>query len=120
MIRIGLIALLFFYSCAQKNTVPKNILPPDKIEKVLMDFMRADDLMSRKSGDSVFNDSFSKEDIYTAIFTQHKINKEEFKKSFSYYESHPEILKIVLDSIQSEAREPIKESKTLLKNKRPV
>ena len=120
MIRIGLIVLLFFYSCAKKTGVPKNILPPDKMEKVLMDLLKADDLISRKSADSMFNDSFSKEVIYTAIFTQHKINKEEFKKSFSYYESHPEILKIVLDSIQSEGTEPIKESKTLLKNKRPV
>lgn len=120
MIRIGLIALLFFYSCAKKNAVPKNILPPYKMEKVLTDLMKADELIVRKSADSMFNDSFSKEVIYTAIFTKHKINKEEFKKSFSYYEGHPELLKIILDSIQSEAREPVKESKTLIKNKRPV
>jgi hypothetical protein len=120
MIRLGLIALLSFYSCAKKTAVPKNILPPDKMEKVLMDLMEADELIIRKSADSVFNDSLDKGVIYNTIFRQHKTNKEEFKKSFSYYESHPELLKVVLDSIQSKARETIKESKTLIKNKRPV
>ena len=120
MIRIGLIALLFLFSCTKKNAVPKNILPPDKMEKLLLDLMEADELIARKSIDSTINDSFSRGVVYSAIFTQHKTNKEEFIKSFSYYERNPQLLKIVLDSIQSEAKKPVKKSKILIKNKRPI
>ena len=119
MIRTGLIVLLFVFSCTKKTGVPKNILPPDKMEKLLLDLMEADEFVTRKSVDSAVSDSFSRGVVYTAVFTQHKTNKEEFKKSFSYYESHPELLKIVLDSIQSETKRPLEKSKILLKKKKP-
>ena len=120
MMRTGLIVLLVLFSCAKKNRVPENILPPDKMEKLLLDLMEADELIARKSIDSIRNDSFNRSVVYTTVFNQHKTSKEEFRKSFSYYESHPEFLKIILDSIQSEARKPIEKSKTLIKNKRPL
>jgi hypothetical protein len=120
MIRIGLIGLLFLFSCTRKTQVPKDILPPERMEKLLLDLMEADELVVRKSIDSTASDSFNKGVVYTAVFNQHKISKENFRKSFSYYESHPELLKIVLDSIQGETKKPIEKSKTLIKNKKPL
>jgi hypothetical protein len=120
MIRIGLFAFLFLFSCTKKTQVPKDILPPDKMEILLLDLIKADELINKKSIDSTVRDSFSKEVVYTSVFNKHKISKEKFRKSFSYYESHPEILKVVLDSLQSATKESLEKSKTLLKNKRPV
>ena len=120
MMRIGLIALLFLFSCTKKTQVPKDVLPPAQMEKLVLDLMEADELVLRKSIDSTASDSFNRGVVYTAVFNQHKISKEDFRKSFSYYESHPELLKIVLDSIQSEVQKPIEKSKTLIKNKKPL
>src|SRR5215217_1846247 len=98
--RISVVALLLFFSCAQKTRVPKNVLPPDKMEKLLLGLMEADELIARKPSDSSINDSFSRTALYSAVFAQNKISKKEFQKSFTYYESHPNLLKIVLDSVQ--------------------
>src|SRR5215211_7034850 len=101
MIRTGILALVLFFSCTQKNAVPKDILQPDKMEKIVLGMMEADELIARKTADSSVNDSFSRTVLYNAVFTQHKTSKKEFQKSFTYYESHPQLLKIVLDSIHS-------------------
>ena len=120
MIRTGLIVLLFFFSCTKKTQIPKNILPQEKMQKLLLDLLEADELIAKKTMDSTSLDSFSRGVVYSAVFAQHKTSKGIFKKSFAYYESHPELLKIVLDSIQSETKISAEKSKTRLKNKRPL
>jgi hypothetical protein len=37
--------------------------------------------------------------LYSRIFAQHQVSKEEFQQSFSFYRSHPELLKTIMDSI---------------------
>ena len=102
MIRAGIIAMLFL-SCSQKTKVPDNILPPYEMEKVFLDMLRADEFFNQKQADSATMDSFNRFDLYQSVFRLHKTNKEIFKKSFIYYENHPDLLKVVLDSMRIEA-----------------
>jgi len=37
--------------------------------------------------------------IYGQVFQVHHITKEEFDKSYSYYREHPELMRILLDSL---------------------
>lgn len=37
--------------------------------------------------------------LYQKVFALHKTNKEQFSESLKYYESHPEIHKVLLDSL---------------------
>jgi len=122
MIRVSIIALLLFFSCKQKTKVPDTILPVDKMEKILMDMMLADEFYSQKQIDSATIDSFSRTNLYKAVFTLHKTNKEEFRKSLSFYESHPDLLKIVFDSLHSKANKkpPLKSELPPLKPKRAL
>ena len=110
MIRVSIIALLLFFSCKQKTKVPDTILPVNKMEKVLMDMLLADEFYNQKQTDSATIDSFSRTNLYQAVFTLHKTNKEEFRKSLSFYESHPDVLKTVLDSLHNKAnkKSPLK------------
>ena len=101
MIRVGIISLLLFFSCKQKTKIPDTILPLDKMEKVLLDMLRADEFYNQKQADSATIDSFSRTNLYQAVFTLHKTNKKEFEKSITFYESHPDLLKTVLDSMHS-------------------
>ena len=103
MIRIGIIALILFFSCTQKTKIPGTILPPDKMEKVLMDMLRAEEFLNQRQSDSAIADSFNRVKLYQSVLTLHKTTKENFKKSFTFYEAHPDWLKVVLDSMHSEA-----------------
>ena len=114
------IVLLLLFSCTNKTQVPKNILPPEQMQKILLDLMEADELIGKKAVDSVISDSFSRSVVYKAVFTQHKTNKDVFKKSFAFYESHPQLLKVVLDSIKSETKKPTERSRIRSKNKNPL
>ena len=120
MIRIGVIAVIFFFSCAQKNKVPETILPPDRMDKLLMDMLRAEEFFNQKQADSAFLDSLNRINLYQSVLATNKTNKEDFKRSFTYYESHPELLKTVLDSMHSQANKKadssIKTPKRLIKS----
>ena len=121
MIRASIIALLLFFSCKQKTRVPDTVLPVDKMEKVLMDMLLADEFYNQKQADSATMDSFNRTNLYKAVFTHHKTNKDEFKKSLSFYESHPDLLKTILDSVHSKAnKKPPLKTELPLKTKRTL
>ena len=121
MIRVSIIVLLLFFSCKQKTKVPDNILSVDKMEQVLIDMLRADEFYNQRQLDSATIDSFSRTNLYKAVFTLHKTNKEEFRKSLSFYESHPDLLKTVLDSMHSKVNlKPSVKIEMPLKTKRAL
>ncbi len=94
---------LLIAGCGNRNKIPNDVLPPDKMEVVIWDMMRADQFLA----DYVLSKDTSKKKmeesvkLYQQIFSLHKITQEEFKKSFYYYQSHPLQLKGVMDSINT-------------------
>ena len=85
------------FSCKQKN---KNILPADKMEKILWDITQADifiqDFIAK---DSAKNLPLENLKIQQKIFAKHKTNRKEFYKSYEFYIKHEELLKPLLDSM---------------------
>jgi hypothetical protein len=103
MIRISLFAIILFFSCSQKTKVPDTVLPPPVMEKLLMDMLRAEELLNRRQGDSTLGDSLNRISLYNSVLASHKTDKERFQRSFIYYENHPNLLKPVLDSMYQKA-----------------
>lgn len=105
-----ILATLFISGCKNKNKMPRDIIPQHKMQAVLWDMMRADLFL----GDFVLSKDtpLSKRDesikLYGQIFEIHKINKEQFEKSFSFYKSRPVLFKEIMDSIS----QPIIETHT--------
>ena len=99
-------------ACKSKNAVPSGVLPQKKMQAVLWDMMRADQFLS----DYVLNkDTSLKQDIesiklYQQILSINKITKEDFQNSFSYYKSHPLLLKAIMDSIANAPPEIISDT----------
>jgi hypothetical protein len=120
MIRIGIIALILFFSCTQKTKIPEDILPPDKMEKLLMDMLRAEEFLNQRQPDSATLDSFNRIKLYQSVLALHKMTKENFKKSFTFYEAHPDLLKTVLDSMHSEVARVDSQTKMPPKIKKPL
>ena len=92
----------FYVACKNDNNVPGGILPPKQMQAVLWDLMRADQFVIRYilPKDSTFIKSLESIKLYQQVFNLHEISKEKFEKSFSYYQRHPDLLKVIMDSLQ--------------------
>jgi len=90
---------LLFAACKSKRS--NSVIPPDKMELVLRDMMRADKFLA----DYVLNKDTTKKidsesvKLYQQIFSIHQISGEQFQKSFSYYKEHPDQLRSIMDSL---------------------
>lgn len=91
-------------SCSD-NKPPRGVLKPDVMEKVLWDYINADafttDFISRDSSKHLPAENAK---LQKAVFAKYKISKETFYKSYYYYESNPEQLRILLDTMISRNR----------------
>jgi hypothetical protein len=73
--------------------------------------MRADQFL----GNFVFNKDSSLDrntesiKLYGKVFALHEISKEQFKKSFSFYKSHPALFKAIMDSLSQPKKMAIDE-----------
>jgi hypothetical protein len=99
------LSLVFFIaslilSCADKAKVPKDILPPEKMQLVLWDMISAGEflngyILNKDSADKVAESSIQ----YGQVFQVQHITREDFEKSWQYYRDHPALMKVVLDSL---------------------
>ena len=92
--------IFFLISCKSRDKIPKNILPQEKMQAVLWDIIRADKFLT----DFILKDTSLNKDtasinLYQQIFRIHHVSKEKFQQSFAFYRSHPDLLKIILDSL---------------------
>ncbi len=94
--------LIQFASC-QQDKLPEYVLPKDKMTKVLWDILLADEMTNLKlqTIDSNFKQITYRTNLYQKVVEIHKTTDEKFQKSFSWYQSHPEEMKIILDSLRS-------------------
>jgi len=94
---------VFFFaiSCTNKKKIPKDILQQQKMQAVLWDMISAGEFLSAfvLNKDSIINKDSTKLKIYGQVFQVHRITKEQFEKSYSYYRDHPELIKEIVDSL---------------------
>ena len=96
-----LLSILFLLSCRGVDNIPRDILPPDKMEAVMWDMMRADqfNLDHVFSKDSTADRKEKSLELYRQVMAVHKITQDQFRESFYYYRARPELLRVVMDSI---------------------
>ncbi|MBD0366443.1 MAG: DUF4296 domain-containing protein [Flavisolibacter sp.] len=102
---IVILLLVFaFIACRSGTNVPDGILPVNKMQRVLWDMLRADELGNyRRPNDTVNKVVFDRTELYQQVFRVHHISEKDFKKSLSFYQSKPELLQVVIDSLQKKA-----------------
>ena len=97
--RIAVAFILFFLS-ACKPDIPKDVLPPNKMQPVLWDIMVADEMAEHHAAtDTSFTRLLKHARYYQSIFRIHNTNEETFKKSMRFYMENPALFKPILDSI---------------------
>jgi poly-D-alanine transfer protein DltD len=96
-----LLLISFTLSCNSKSG-DSNIINKDKMEAVIWDLMRIDEVVNEKHRkDSTVNKFRESVSLYKRAFQIHNISEEQFKTSFKYYQSDPGSLKPILDSLQT-------------------
>lgn len=93
--------LLFIVACSSKNKVPKDILPKQQMEDVLWDLLRGGEMLEiyKLPKDTSSDKAAIAQKWYDEIFRLHKIDRNTFQKSYTWYKKHPEMMKELLDSI---------------------
>lgn len=96
---------LFFFclllgSCNNKE-VDSDILPATKMQLILSDLMKADQFISdfRVPNDTIMDRDVESIKLYQRVFALHDITKVQFDRSLAYYQSRPDLLKVIMDSI---------------------
>jgi hypothetical protein len=87
---------------ACSSSIPRDVLPPDKMKQIVFDLVRADQFVDNY----VIKDTSAKiKDrritLYEQVFAIHKTNRKEFYKSYQYYQQHPDKNKILFDSLSA-------------------
>lgn len=100
-VRVALLIAILTASCGKKNDIPGGIMDQKKMREVLWDMMRADQFLTDyvMNIDSTASRSKKSYALYSQVLALHEINQETFRESFYYYRSHPELMKVIMDSI---------------------
>ena len=93
--------LFIIAGCKNKNRIPAGIIPQKKMQTILWDMMRADLFLSDfvLNKDSNLDKRTESIKLYRQVFAIHHISKEQYEKSFSFYKTHPDLFKVIMDSL---------------------
>lgn len=114
MMRINILFFVLFLltSCKGDSNAPDDILEPDKMQTVLWDVIKADAFTAEFiKKDTLKNATDENLKLQQQIFAIHKISKDDFYKSYEYYQNNPIQFKILLDSMITRA-ERMNQAKT--------
>src|SRR6188474_2211864 len=97
------ILAIFFSACVRNNKIPKGIISQNEMRKLMWDLMRADAYISDfVMKDSTRNQKAESAKLYEQVFTIHSTTEDVFKKSLAFYQSRPDLLKVITDSLRSD------------------
>jgi hypothetical protein len=119
-----IILMICFVSCNNEKELPPGILQAEKMQEVFWDVMMAEAYTTQFiKKDSSSDTQLENAKLQQQIFAIHKISKKEFYDSYSYYNSHVDLMRTLLDSITAR-REKEKErtlySKPLTTVRKPI
>ncbi len=97
--RFLLIAVVCLAACS-KSKMPKDVLPPEKMQAVYWDYIKADvfanEFVRRDTSKKLETESAK---LQAQVFLLHKVSREQFYKSYDYYLDHSDLMKNMLDTM---------------------
>lgn len=106
---------LFFVACSGES-VPKNVLPPQKMQEVMYDVIRVDEMVEfLRMMDSTYQPFSKRTALYDTVFGLHAVTKEKFQQSLKYYQGRPDLLKEMINNIHSKITDTSRKTPALPK-----
>src|SRR5829696_1065654 len=98
--RLFFLLSVLMFSCSGES-IPKGVFPKEKMSAVLYDIILADEWVDfKKMQDSTYMNFSKRAAIYDSIFQIHAIKKEQYQTSIRYYQSRPDFLKEIFESLK--------------------
>jgi hypothetical protein len=97
----GFLCILLIAGCSEKDSIPSGVIGKEEMGEILWDMMQAD----QYAAGYVVKDSASVNvktetlKLYEEVFRLHKVSRDEFRKSFQFYQDHPDITRTLFDSL---------------------
>jgi hypothetical protein len=94
------IFFMMLFSCGKSNKPPSSLIQPKEMQSILWDVMRAETLASEiAKKDSAVDAAVETKSLSQKVFNIHKTDSATFNKSYNWYVKHPDVLKIIFDSL---------------------
>jgi hypothetical protein len=111
--------VLFSWACADRNKMPKDILPKVKMTEVMWDIVRAEEFLNSFViyRDTGVDKAAEANKWYDKVYQIHQITRKDFERSYAYYKDH-DLLKDVLDSLarKSPPKEKTQDTATITRD----
>jgi hypothetical protein len=99
------VCLILFSACSNKDSIPKGIIEQKAMQKVVWDILQADEVaFQNKLKDTTILLKAESFRLYDQVFAIHRTSRDQFYKSYAYYQRHPHLYKALMDSVKSIAR----------------
>lgn len=97
-----LLPVCFALSCKDNNRVPKKFIQPDQMGRVLFSLSMAEEFVNTYvAKDSFRNKEQELQKEYQKVFLLYKVTREDFEKSYEFYKTHPDIFRVMLDTLDA-------------------
>jgi Domain of unknown function (DUF4296) len=97
-----LLCVFGMVACSDTKKPPANIIGPEKFQKILADVILADALsVERSFKDTSLKIKDANAAYFLKIFELHGVTKNEFMRSYNFYLSRPDLLRVISDSVSS-------------------
>jgi hypothetical protein len=110
----GFLCVVLLAGCSEKDNIPSGVLGKEEMGNLIWDMMQADQYASTYliKDSSKVNVKMETLKLYEEVFRLHKVTREDFRKSFQFYQDHPDITRTILDSLTSRGNRMRAESYT--------
>lgn len=97
--------LLIIYSCSNVNRVPSDVIPREKMGVILFELALAEGYLENYpfKDTTVNRDSMLTVEL-DKVLAIHKVSQKEFRDSYKFYKSHPQIFKVMTDTVYYRAQ----------------
>ena len=93
--------LLLAVGCSEKDNVPSGVIGKEQMGDIIWDMMQADQYAANYliKDSSKVNVKMETLKLYEEVFRLHKVTRDEFRKSFQFYQDHPDITRTLFDTL---------------------
>lgn len=92
--------LVLLTACSADDEIPRDVLPREKMQKVLGDMIGAGEWLEGYILKKDTTDSFATRSlVYSKVLQVNHISREEFDRSLRFYREHPVLMKELLDTL---------------------